>query len=71
MKTNCNMKEIEKLFRLYSPEELATSLDHVLFTATISYLDPTGGGTNDEIINDVYNVRFLLESLRECCKPSE
>lgn len=71
MKPNCNMKEIEKLFCTCTPEELAISLDHVLFTATISYLDPTGGGSNDEIINDVYNVRFLLESLRECCKSSE
>ena len=71
MMTNGNMKEIEELFRMYSPEELASSLDRVLFTATLSYLDPTGGGTTDEMVDDVYIIHYLLESLRKCCKPSE
>ena len=71
MNTCCNMKEMEKLFRMYSPEELAASLDNVLFTATVGYLDPDGACPTEAVVNDVTNVRFLLESLRECCKPAE
>lgn len=47
-------------------EELAESLDRILFTATVSYLDPMNGGTTEDIVNDVYNIRFLLEALRRC-----
>ena len=47
-------------------EELAESLDRILFTATVSYLDSTNGGTTEDIVNDVYNIRFLLETLRRC-----
>lgn len=56
---------IRELFSILTPDEVAESLDNILFTATVHYLDPTTGGTVDKNVTDVNNVRFLLEALRE------
>lgn len=66
MKEQYNLSELLRTFGIVSPEELSESLDNVLFTATVSYLDPGHGCPTDRMVEDVTNVRFLLEALREC-----
>lgn len=56
---------IRDLFTILTPGELAESLDNILFTATVHYLDPTTGGSVEKNVTDVSNVRYLLEALRE------
>lgn len=63
-----NLEKMQRLFSTVSPEELGESLDNILFTATVSYLDPTQGCSTEQNVNDVTNVRFLLETLRECVR---
>lgn len=45
---------------------LQLGIDNILFTATVSYLDPVHGSPTEKMVGDVTNVRFLLEALREC-----
>lgn len=66
MKEQYNLSELLRTFGIVSPEELSESLDIVLFTATVSYLDPDKGCPTERMVEDVTNVRFLLEALREC-----
>ena len=67
MEQNIITTEVQNLLNTHrTTEELAESLDRILFTATVSYLDSTNGGTTEDIVNDVYNIRFLLETLRRC-----
>ena len=67
MEQNIIATEVQNLLNTHrTAEELAESLDRILFTATVSYLDSTNGGTTEDIVNDVYNIRFLLETLRRC-----
>lgn len=66
MKEQYNLSELLRTFGIVSPEELSESLDNVLFTATVSYLDPDKGSPTERMVEDVTNVRFLLEALREC-----
>lgn len=67
MEQNIITTEVQNLLNTHrTAEELAESLDRILFTATVSYLDSTNGGTTEDIVNDVYNIRFLLETLRRC-----
>lgn len=71
MKKTYNTEPINKLWRIASPEEITESLDNILFSACIRYLDPYGGSPSEQNVIDVNNVRFLLEALRECSTNSK
>lgn len=66
MKTQYDLSELQRTLGIVDPEELTESLDNILFTATVSYLDPVHGIPTEKMVGDVTNVRFLLEALREC-----
>lgn len=54
-----------ELFRLCDAGKLADSLDKVLFTACMSYLDTESRGIpTKEDAESAMNVRLLLEALR-------
>ena len=63
-----NNKKWEKFISICDVDETVQSLDNVLYEAVMRYLDPESGGTVEQNMTDVSNVRFLLESLRECIK---
>lgn len=65
MKKQYDLAELVRTFGIVSPEEISESLDNVLFSATVSYLDPSQGAPTEKMVEDVTNVRFLLEALRE------
>ena len=66
MKKQYDLAELIRTFGEDSPKEISESLDNVLFSATVNYLDPSQGTPTERMVNDVTNVRFLLEALREC-----
>lgn len=63
-----NNKKWEEFISICDVDETVQSLDNVLYEAVMRYLDPELGGTVEQNRTDVSNVRFLLESLRECIK---
>lgn len=63
-----NNKKWEKFISICDVDETVQSLDNVLYEAVMRYLDPELGGAVEQNMTDVSNVRFLLESLRECIK---
>lgn len=66
MKTKFNLEEWERFIRFNDADELIQSLDNVLFSATIHYLEPMNGSPSDREVTDVISVRCLLEALRRC-----
>lgn len=66
MRSTCNMQKLEQFFECNDIEEIAESLDNIMYAAVMHYLDadkrgvPTQGDADDISIT-----RFLLETLRD------
>lgn len=68
MATKFNYEQWEQYLKIADFEETVDSLDNILFTAVMRLLDTDTGGPVEQDQTDVYNVRFLLESLRKCIR---
>lgn len=66
MNNHYNAKAWADYLKTFDLEDTISSLDQVLFDAVMHYLDNDSGGVSNKTAEDVQNVRFLLEALREC-----